>query len=141
MTIQLEEAKAKQAGKDLNHIMMPAESNVGIDILQYIRDCYANLNKAERIDMAAAEKITAALPQVTSSMNKGLVKRITQDNIREAHIVKDRELSTAFKVERGYFKLTAYTDDLTIDIGRISDEEKVEELFDLYEAASNARIN
>ncbi|CAG8574833.1 4411_t:CDS:1, partial [Gigaspora rosea] len=33
--------------------------------------------------MAAAEKITTALPQVMDSMNKGLVNKITQDDIRE----------------------------------------------------------
>ncbi|CAG8645657.1 6405_t:CDS:2, partial [Gigaspora rosea] len=84
MTIQLEEAKVQlEIETKLLADRWCMQSNINSDILQYIRDCYANLYKAERIDMAAAEKITAALPQVTNSMNKGLVKRITQDNIRE----------------------------------------------------------
>ncbi|CAG8778084.1 21121_t:CDS:2, partial [Gigaspora rosea] len=79
-------------------------------------------------------------------------------NNQEAHIVKDEELSSPFKVERGvhqgdpptlpalilgshYFKLVVYVDDLTIGIRKISDREWIEELFGLYEAASNARLN
>ncbi|CAG8820489.1 21469_t:CDS:1, partial [Dentiscutata erythropus] len=35
----------------------------------------------------------------------------------------------------------AYADNLTIGIGRLSDWKEVQKLFDLYERASNTRIN
>ncbi|CAG8729452.1 21838_t:CDS:2, partial [Gigaspora rosea] len=99
------------------------------EILNYIKEQHAELYAAKCVDWSIIEKLTGDLKQATEEDTKNLLVKITEQKL------------TGIPIKDLRFKITAYANNLTVEIALQAEWSILNSLIRSYEAVSNAKIN